>query len=67
MVAFRTFREHEWDLSSIMELILQESSDHIKTKELKWDKKIVQHERKHKSAFVRDMLEFEFYEDQADL
>jgi len=46
---------------------LQESSDHIKTKELKWDKKIVTHEKTHKSAFIRDMLEYEYYDEPTDL
>ena len=47
-----------------MDEILQEFSDHVKVKELFWNKKVVESEQleENRSEFLRNMLEYEHQE-----
>ena len=45
MMAFLEFRSYGWDLSNIMDEILeQKSANHVKVKEMFWPKEVVEHE-----------------------
>lgn len=60
ITSFIEFREFKYDLSTTMDIILEEkNSNHIKIKEMEWPKAVVDHEKANPSQFLRDMLGYE--------
>ena len=49
-------REIGYDLSESIDLILEDSAEHIKVDLLKWPRRIIELEAKNNDAFMRSML-----------